>query len=144
MIKVILAATAALILMSGAIAQQKPGTIAASPARALNALDKIVLADLLNADAIAVAQGNDINHQCWTALIDIIKKKQATPATPLPTIHLITDFQNLSDFANALQPTSKLSVACAPMANAVKVSVLQLITGIATGQLMGLVPIPGL
>lgn len=90
----------------------------------LHKLQEITLADLQAADAIALAHGNQIAHQCWTAWIQYIQADQAATVGPdgnpvvLPSIHLITDLQRAFDLQQALQPTSPLSVSCAPFKNA--------------------------
>jgi hypothetical protein len=114
----------------------------------MQALASVTLEDLQYADNIAVAQKNEVAHQCWAAWITLIKAQQSAnvdangnPIQP-PTIHLFTDVERAIDLVNALQPTSPFAVACAPLANQIRMNVLQLITTAATGALLGGLTIP--
>jgi hypothetical protein len=124
-----------------AIAQQKQGLIGNLVSRTIAKIQTAALDDLQIADAIAQAQGDAIAHSCWAAWINFIKQEQSVlnpggKAVVLPTLHLLTDFQRARSVLQALQPTSPLTVACAPLANAVKMDVVQLLTTAASGVLL--------
>lgn len=90
----------------------------------LQKLRNITLADLKAANALALAHGNQLGSACYQAWIAFIEEEQQAATGPdgkpiiLPPIHLIYDAEKLFDLLQALHPTSKLSVACAPLKGA--------------------------
>lgn len=106
------------------------------------------IADLKYADALAVAHQDTLAHNCWTAWISYLQIEETVltgpdgKAAPLPEPHVITSIQRAFNLSNALQPTSPMSVACAPLANTVKMRVFDLITAAATGTLLFNIPLP--
>jgi hypothetical protein len=101
------------------------------------------LADLEYAKALAdntATAGGKMRSACYGALIAAnqqangvgLKDAAGNPlARPDPS--MITGFEQIAEVADNLQPTSPLIVACAPVANAIKQSVMQLITMMVTG-----------
>lgn len=107
---------------------------------------KIVTAsldDLRYAKALADntgTTGGKMRSACYGALITanqqangIGLKDSAGAAITKPDPALVTNFEQIAEVADNLQPTSPLIVACAPVANAVKQSVTQIITMVITG-----------
>ena len=98
-------------------------------------IQSMTLEDLQYADNLAVASGDQIAHTCWAAWSEQIIAEQKANAAPPPTPHIITDIQRMINFHNALSPTGKLAVSCAPLANAVKLSIFNLLGQAALGTL---------
>jgi hypothetical protein len=98
-------------------------------------IQSATLADLQYADNLAVASGDQIAHACWAAWAEQIIAEQKANAAPPPEPHLITDIQRMINLHNALSPTGKLAVSCAPLANAVKLSIFNLLGQAALGTL---------
>lgn len=123
-----------------------------APKDILAALDDKFLPDLIAAKAMADATGNDMTSTCYGAWIDIIQKRQAAlkdaqgNAIPIPDPHIISDFERAVELRNALQPDSKFSRSCSPLANMVKQDVLGLVSKVVAGgaglALMGVPIIP--
>ena len=105
-------------------------------------LQQVTLADLEAADKIALAHGNQISHACWQAWMTEIKADLNANLGPdgkpidIPSPHLIVDFERMIDLSNALQPNSAFSVACAPLAQQVKMNMFNLIGAAAAGSLV--------
>lgn len=125
-----------------------PGAMGKKGTDLLKSIQAVVLPDLQYASAIAHAHNDAISYACWDAWAGIIQAEQAAltdesgkPIDP-PTIHIITDIQRVININNALNPTSPLAVACAPLANKVKLDVLALITQVAAGTLASGLLIP--
>lgn len=142
--------TVALLFFCGLAnpAQTHAGALSDTANAVVAKIQKATLQDLQVADQIAVAQGDQIAHACWGAWIDFVKREQAVlldakgDPIPLPTVHLLTDLQRVRGLLQALQPTSPLSVACAPLANSVKMDVIGLLTKAAGGALVGALALP--
>jgi hypothetical protein len=106
-------------------------------------LQAVTLSDLQYANNLAINNQDTVASSCYGALITLIQKSQLAnvdPATgqpmPLPSVHLVTDLENVIILYRELQPTSATSVACAPLMNAVKVnSISALLSGFGTGGL---------
>ena len=113
-------------------------------------LQSVTLSDLQYANNLALANQDTVASSCYSALIALIQKSQAANIDPttgqplaLPTVHLVTDLENVIILYRELQPTSATSVACAPFMNAVKVgSISALLSGLGTGALAGGLLIP--
>jgi len=106
-------------------------------------LQAVTLSDLQYANNLALSNQDQIASTCYSALITLIQKSQLAnidPATgqpmALPSVHLVTDLENVIIIYRELQPTSATSVACAALANNLKVgSMSALLTGLGTGGL---------
>ena len=129
--------------------QHKPvGSVSSAIQNLVNKLQSVTLQDLQFAKALADAHGNQLSSQCWAAWITYLEQEQKAVTGPdgkplsLPGVHLITDAERAIDLVNSLQSTSPMTVACAPLANQVKLNVLSLITTAATGALIGGIPLP--
>lgn len=111
-------------------------------------LRTVTLDDLRIAHAIATKQGNLVAAQCWGAWIVFNEARESAlidengQPLPMPTIHIITDIQNAIDLVNGISSTGPLGIACAPLANQVKMSAIGLITSLGTGAILAGVPIP--
>ena len=113
-------------------------------------LQGITLQDLQYANNLAVANQDTVASSCYSSLITLIQKSQMAnidPATgqpmALPSIHLVTDLENIIIIYRELQPTSTTSVACAPFMNAVKISSMSaLLTGLSSATLAGGLALP--
>ena len=85
----------------------------------LKKIQDVTLTDLKAANALALAHGNQLGAQCWQAWVAYLEEEQQASAGPdgkpivLPQVHLLYDAEKVYDLLQALQPTSKLSVACA-------------------------------
>lgn len=114
-----------------------PAKLSLNLSQLLSQLQAMSLADLQSAQADAVAQKDTVASGCYGAIITIVSAQQAAlnAQSNLTSPHLVTDFQHVRDFAKALQSDSPLSVACAPLANEVKMDVLNLVAGITAGTL---------
>jgi hypothetical protein len=134
-------------------APRKASAVAPAPVKAdfpglLGKLKSVTLEDLRSADAIAQKQGNTVSHQCWAAWISFLEAQKAAAVddkgnpVQLPAVHLITDAENAIDFVNQVSSTGPIGVACAPLANQVRMSALNLITSIASGTLLGGLALP--
>lgn len=116
----------------------------------LGALDDKVLPDLKYAKALADKSDNKITSACYGAWIELIERRksanlddQGNPL-PLPTPHIITDFEKAVELRNALQPTSDFMRSCAPVAGMVRRDIFSFI-GLVLGGGAGLASmIPGL
>ena len=117
------------LLAAPVYAQQKPTPMKGGPvsgifSNLLQKLQKVTLDDLKAANALALAHGNQLGSQCWQAWIGFLEEEQQASTGPdgkpitLPPIHLIYDVEKIFDLLQALHPTSKLSVACAPFKGA--------------------------
>ena len=104
----------------------KGGPVSGIFSNLLKKLQDVTLADLQYADALAQAHSNQISHTCYAAWINWIQAEQAATTgpdgkrPPLPTIHIFTDIEKALDLMHALQPTSAISIACAPLINDAK------------------------
>lgn len=109
------------------------------PKNILAALDDKILPDLIAAKAMADATGNDMTSTCYGAWIDIIQKRQGAlkdaqgNPIPIPDPHIISDFERAVELRNALQPDSKFSRSCSPLANMVKQDVVKLVSTVVAG-----------
>jgi hypothetical protein len=114
----------------------------------LQALDVKLLPDLQYSLLLAKATKNAITANCYDAWIAIIQVQQTAVqdasgvAIPVPTPHIITDFERLVEIRNMLQPDSPFMTACSPVANMVKVDVTNFIGLVVGGgaSLSALVP----
>lgn len=142
----------ALLIVAGTLpAIAGPATTPTSPAPAAlttvqQLWQKIVvanLADLQYAKALADAAGTPggkMRSACYAALIAVnqqangagLKDASGNPITP-PNPAVVTGFEQAEQVVEALQPTSNLVVACAPVANALKLSVAQVLAMAVTG-----------
>jgi hypothetical protein len=137
------------LIITPAYAQRKlPPKEGGAISNLVSKLEKVTLADLQYASALAKAHQDTIASNCWDAWAAFIQLDQQTMAgsdgkpIPLPEPHVITTIQQTFNIANALQPTSPMSIACAALGNKVKMDVLQLIMAAATGALIGGIPLP--
>lgn len=99
----------------------------------LKIIDDKILPDLKAAAADAKATEDTIAEPCLTAWVGLIEAQNAAQAAPLPNPHIITDFQRMRDLVNALRPGSKIRVACAPLAEEMKMDVKDLLGKVAAG-----------
>jgi hypothetical protein len=92
----------------------------------LKKLQNVTLADLQFADQLAQNHSNAISHQCFTAWISYLQAEAKANTGPdgkpvtQPSPSLFTDLERALDLMHALQPTSAISVACAPFINDAK------------------------
>lgn len=127
------------VIEGGAQNASSAAAPAGIPKDILGALDDKILPDLQYAKAMADATGSIVTAGCYAAWIDLIQNRKKALTGPdgqpltLPDPHLITDFERVVELRNALQPDSKFSVACSPVANMVKKDILQFISTIVTG-----------
>ena len=105
---------------------KKAGPVSGIFSNLLQKLQNVTLADLQAADALAQSHGNSISHTCYQAWITWIQQEKSAvtgpdgkPISP-PSIHIFWDLEKLLDLMHALQPTSPISVACAPLINDAK------------------------
>jgi hypothetical protein len=114
----------------------------------LQALDAKLLPDLEYALALAKATGSNVTAPCYQAWIDIITTQQTavggTSPIALPSIHLVTDFERLVEIRNALQPSAPFMTACSPVANMVKMDVVQFMGVVISGGAGLATMLPGL
>lgn len=103
----------------------------------LQQLQAVSLTDLQTAEADATAQKDTVAAACYAQIITLVSNQQKALAAQanLPDVHVVTSFQQARDFALALRPGSALSTACAPLANEVKMDVLNLVAGVTAGSL---------
>jgi len=103
----------------------------------LTQLQKVSLQDLQTAKADADAQKDSVASTCYAQIIALVTNQQTALAAQanMPDVHLVTTFQQARDFALALQQGSPLSTACAPLANEVKMDVLNFVAGVTAGSL---------
>jgi hypothetical protein len=103
----------------------------------LTQLQKVSLQDLQTAKADADAQKDSVASTCYAQIIALVTNQQTALAAQanLPDVHLVTTFQQARDFALALRQGSPLSTACAPLANEVKMDVLNFVAGVTAGSL---------
>lgn len=104
-------------------------------------LDSKLLPDLQYAKQLADANHNTLTSGCWGAWIDLIntnenavKNPDGSPQDP-PDPHLVTTLERAIDIRNALQPSAPFMVACSPVANLIKVDVLNFIGQVVGGGL---------
>jgi hypothetical protein len=94
-------------------------------------------ADLNYAKAMADASdapGAKLRAACYAEIINLNAAANGTSLkVTKPEPALITTFEQAAEVADALQPTSKLVVACAPAANAVKADVMRFVNLAVTG-----------
>ena len=92
----------------------------------LKKLEKVTLADLQYADALALSHNNQISHTCYSAWIGYLEAEQKAITGPdgkpitQPTPSLFSDLEHGLDLMNALSPASSITVACAPFINQAK------------------------
>lgn len=100
-------------------------------------LQKVSLQDLQTAKADADAQKDAVASACYTQIITLVTNQQSALKAQqnLPDVHVVTTFQQVRDFALALRQGSPLSTACAPLANEVKMDVLNFVAGVTAGSL---------
>lgn len=90
----------------------------------LKKIQDITLADLKAANALALAHNDQLGAQCWQAWVAYLEEEQQASTGPdgkpvqLPAVHIFYDVEKIYDLLQALTPTSKLSIACAPFKNA--------------------------
>ena len=127
------------VISGGAANAPSTSTGTTLPKDLLAALDDKLLPDLKYAKAMADANSNTITSNCWGAWIDIIQNRQAALKNPdgtlmtAPDPHLLSDFERAVELRNALQPDSKFSIACSPVAVMVKQDILGLISKVVAG-----------
>lgn len=114
-----------------------PATVT-TPSQLFADIQRATVADLQYAINIAKAQNNKLTESCWSAWLMMIQNDQnanlangAAVAPPEP--HVITDLERVIDLANALEPSSPFVVACAPLANQVKMNVAKFIASAVGG-----------
>ncbi len=100
-------------------------------------LQKVSLQGLQTAKADADAQKDAVASACYTQIITLVTNQQSAlkAQQDLPDVHVVTTFQQVRDFALALRQGSPLSTACAPLANEVKMDVLNFVAGVTAGSL---------
>lgn len=129
---------------------ERSGVGAGSPlGNLLGALDAKLLPDLQYALKLADASGSKVTAPCYKAWIDIINTRQAAvkegdAEVPLPTPHLITDFEKLVELRNSLQPDSPFMIACSPVASMVKKDIIGFIGTVISGGAGLATLVPGL
>lgn len=103
----------------------------------LTQLQKVSVQDLNTAKADADAQKDAVASACYTQIITLVTNQQAAlnAQRNLPDVHVVTTFQQIRDFALSLRQGSPLSTACAPLANEVKMDVLNFVAGVTAGSL---------
>lgn len=103
----------------------------------LTQLQKVSLQDLQTAKADADAQKDAVASACYAQIIALVTNQQSALKAQqnLPDVHVVTTFQQVRDFALALRQGSPLSTACAPLANEVKMDVLNFVAGVTAGSL---------
>lgn len=103
----------------------------------LTQLQKVSLQDLQTAKADADAQKDAVASTCYAQIITLVTNQQSALKVQkdLPDVHIVTTFQQVRDFALALRQGSPLSTACAPLANEVKMDVLNFVAGVTAGSL---------
>lgn len=100
-------------------------------------------ADLAYAKALSdnvKSVGSGLRSNCYGAIITaneqangVNLKDLSGNALTKPDPALVTLFEQVAEIADNLQPTSPLMVACAPAANALKMSIAQLISMAVSG-----------
>lgn len=100
-------------------------------------LQKVSLQDLQTAKTDADAQKDAVASACYAQIITLVTNQQSALKAQqnLPPVHVVTTFQQVRDFALALRQGSPLSTACAPLANEVKMDVLNFVAGVTAGSL---------
>ncbi|TAL80280.1 MAG: hypothetical protein EPN75_07870 [Beijerinckiaceae bacterium] len=103
----------------------------------LTQLQKVSLQDLQTAKADADAQKDAVASTCYAQIITLVTNQETALKAQqnLPDVHVVTTFQQVRDFALALRQGSPLSTACAPLANEVKMDVLNFVAGVTAGSL---------
>lgn len=107
-----------------------------------------VIADLTYAAALAHATGNKITAPCWDAQLRFIgawaNALKAPDGTdmPMPTPHIITDAERISEIINSIQPDSDVSLACAAMAQATGKAIATIVGAVLTGGAATLFKLP--
>ena len=108
------------------------------------AWQNFTVADLDNAESLALASGDVISQPCYPALKAIVESlpitKPPVPGTPAPTVGLATQFQQARGIINPLRagiPTGLL-LGCGPLASQLKMDVTTLIAKIASGAAIGI------
>lgn len=101
----------------------------------LTQLQKVSLQDLQTAKADADAQKDAVASACYAQIITLVTDQQSALKAQqnLPDVRVVTTFQQIRDFALALRQGSSLSTACAPLANEVKMDVLNFVAGVTAG-----------
>ena len=159
-IAAVLAIVAALNLTAlPAFAQVKPkpmyaGLLTVAPQDSLlGALRKASVADIQNALALAkqaavvtpptaASTSAGVRAACYGAILDVLNSpagtgasnsalQQAAPQQGLAIA--FTSFEHLAQVADQMQPMSQVQIACAPVAQAIRMHTLQLVLGILGG-----------
>lgn len=98
------------------------------------AISQDLLDDLTAAQAAYASLGDVPGGNCnQEILAEVTALKTAADAKGLPKMHMAFDFAIARTLVLAVSPNSKLNVACAPVVEQTKQSVLQLVTGIIGG-----------
>lgn len=102
----------------------------------------VPVSDLEHASKIAKLKYNRVAAQCWDAWIQFIKDSDAAEAEaqdsePEPTMdyRVISKFQTVLDYNDALSPGGPLTIACAPMAYITHQTVPALLLKVAAGSM---------
>lgn len=107
-------------------------------------IQQVSITDLQYAKALADATntaGGKMRSACWGAWIALVQAQQGAnavgpdgkPIGAKPDPALFTNFEQLAEVVDSLQPTSPFMVACQPVANTIKQSVLNLVTMVVSG-----------
>lgn len=111
-------------------------------------IKKLSLDDFKYAAALAHATGNTVTAPCWDVWVKLLTAQQqpldGPDGQPLkaPDPHPATDIELLSEIIRQLQPSSELSVGCAPMASAAQKDAATLIGAVLSGGALGLFKLP--
>lgn len=120
-----------------------------SPDDLVDKLKKLVLADFIYAKALSDNTGNKVTGACWGAWVDLLTKQQqelkdsAGNVLTQPDPHLITDVEKLSELIQSLQQGGPIQVGCGAFADAMRMSVRQLIGGILSGGVLAAAKLTG-
>lgn len=118
-----------------------PPSVTVTPTASITG-DKVLLAivnfatssetDIQNALAMAQKTNNAVTIPAWTALLAFCQQV-AQISTNIPTVHLATDVELLTEVTQALQPGSPLVVAFSALAQYQGQQAASMVAGIVTG-----------
>lgn len=107
-------------------------------------LQEASIKDLQYAQALATATatpGGKMRAACWGAWVTVVQNQQGVNAVdasgkPLgaaPDPKLFTSAEQLAEVSDSLQASSPFMVACQPVANALKMDIMKLVTTVVGG-----------
>lgn len=111
--------------------------------------------DLVYAKALADGagtEGSKLRAACWGAWIALIDMKTGANAKgpdgqalgPMPDPHLFSTFEQMAQVADALQPNAPFMAACAPVAQGLKMRIMDFVGKVVGGGLSLGTLVPGL